>query len=300
MGGLSSEREISLRTGRAIQAALTRLGYDVVAVDVGRDLPERLRTLGIELAVVALHGSLGEDGTVQGLLEVLGIPYTGSGVLASAAAMDKRFAKDIMTAHGIPTPPWVEVPAEAAAHVDPELPFGYPAVVKPVAQGSTVGIHLVEEPGDLHGALSESFRHCDRVIVERYIAGVETTVGLIDHIVLPVIEIEAPAGFYDYEAKYTPGRTRFHIPARLSEQVAAACRDYARRAYAALGCEGVARVDLRVDEEGGCWVLEVNTIPGMTETSLIPKAAAELGMRFDEVCEAMVRGARLKVAAGVR
>ncbi len=298
MGGMSSEREISLRTGRAICAALKRSGYDAVEVDVDESLPARLVDLSIDVAVVALHGPLGEDGCVQGLLEVMGIPYSGSGVLASAAAMDKRFAKEIMTAYGIPTPPWVEVHARSVDAVPSDLPFGYPVVVKPAAQGSTVGIHIVHDPADLLPALRDSARHDDRLLIEAYVAGIETTVGVIDDLVLPVIEIEPPEGFYDFEAKYTPGRTRFHIPARVSERVALACRDYARRAYEALGCEGVARVDFRVDEDGDCWVLEVNTIPGMTETSLVPKAAAHIGMTFEQVCVAMVEGARRKVRPG--
>jgi D-alanine-D-alanine ligase len=294
LGGQSSERPISLKTGHAISGALQRLGYDVVEIDAGPDLAERLKAERVEVAFIALHGPFGEDGCVQGLLEVIGIPYTGSGVLASSVAMDKRVTKELLAFHGIPTPAWTEVNSAELDRGEPRLPFPFPAVVKPVAEGSTVGIHIVPEERQLSEALKDSAQYGDRLLIEAYIPGREVTVGVLNGQALPVIEIVPHSGFFDFEAKYTKGKTDYLLPAPIGEALTAECQALALRTYRAVGCEGVARADIRIDPEGRCFVLEINTIPGMTETSLIPKAAREIGLSFEDVCERILNGARLK------
>jgi len=294
LGGVSEERLISLKTGHAIFGALQRLEYDAVEIDAGPDLAERLRAERIEVAFIALHGPQGEDGCVQGLLEVLGIPYTGSGVLASAVAMDKRVTKELLAFHGVPTPAWADVSSAEVARADFQLPFDYPAVVKPNAQGSTVGIHIVPEARQMLEALSDSAQYDSRLLIEQFIPGREVTVGILNGEVLPVIEVVPKSGFYDFEAKYTVGQTEYLVPAPLEVGLEAECRRLALRTWEIVGCEGVARVDIRIDPQGRCFVLEINTIPGMTETSLIPKAARQIGVEFDALCERILAGARLK------
>lgn len=300
LGGESSERAISLKTGRAVFSALKRRGHDVVAIDVGRDLPQQLLEAGVEVAFIALHGVLGEDGCVQGLLEVMGIPYTGSGVTAAAVAMDKQLSKEILVQRGIPTPPWVCVRSGEVDREALSIPFPYPMVVKPNTQGSTVGIHLVPEARQLSEALEDSGRYDDTILVEAFIPGDEVTVGMLNGEVLPVVEIVPPAGFFDFEAKYTKGTSQYHVPARISPALMKRCHALGGATYAAIGCEGVARVDIRITPEGACYVLEINTVPGMTETSLIPMAAAEVGKTFEDVCEVILASARLKVTEKAR
>lgn len=295
MGGMSSERPISLKTGHAIFGALQRRGYDAVEIDVDADLPARLKAERVEVAFLALHGPWGEDGCVQGMLEVLGIPYTGSGVLASSVSMDKRVTKELLAFHGVPTAPWVEVRTAELAGEMPRLPFPYPAVVKPVAEGSTVGIHIVPEDRQLREALNDSANYGDRLLIEQYVPGREVTVGILNGKPLPVIEIVAQTGFFDFEAKYTVGGARHLLPAPIGEALTARCQQLALDTYRVTGCEGVARVDIRIDPQERCFVLEINTIPGMTETSLIPEAAAHIGMSFEDVCETILAGARLKI-----
>ena len=282
MGGLSAEREVSLRTGNAVLRALQGRGLDAVAIDAGRDLPLRLQEAGVQVAFIALHGRYGEDGTVQGLLELLQIPYTGSGVLASSMAMNKLVTKQVLMHHGVGTPAFAvyrkgndQVAFVAARQT-------YPLVAKPAREGSTIGVSIVRDAEGLRAGLEEALRHDDLVLVEEFIAGAEVTVGVLGEQPLPVIQVVPKGGFYDYQSKYTPGQTEYLLPAPLPAAVYARLQTEAVAACQALGCRGAARVDFMVrGEELFC--LEVNTIPGMTETSLLPKAAGAAGIPFDEL-----------------
>lgn len=296
MGGTSEEREISLRGGRAIHKALLEKGYNAIAIDVNKDIVRRLMEEEIDVAFIALHGRYGEDGTIQGLLEVMGIPYTGSGVLASAMALDKVVAKKAFTFHGIPTPEWEvvsrewEVGKQKGFSPYPTIHIPPPVVVKPTSQGSTIGVTVVKEEGGLKAAFEEAWRYGDTVIVERCIEGREITVGILNGRALPIIEIRPKEGIYDYKAKYTPGMTEYIVPARLDERVEERVKEIALKAYQVLGCRGVARVDMILACETP-YLLEVNTIPGMTELSLIPKAAASSGIGFSDLVEEILLGA---------
>jgi len=289
-GGKSAEREVSLRTGAAVAAALGHRGYEVTTVDAMSDLAGQLLRLKPEVAFIALHGRWGEDGTVQGLLELLGIPYTGSGVLASALAMDKTLTKVVLRAAGIPTPDFQRLdPTVTNCTVELEPPL----VIKPNREGSTVGVTIVRRPEQLAAALAEVFTHGPDALAEAFVAGREVTVGILDGEPLPVVEIVPDGGFYDYTAKYTPGRTRYLCPAPLDTEQTARVTRAAVAANRAVGCSGASRVDLIVDPAGTPWVLEINTIPGMTPTSLLPKAAAAAGISFDELVERIVRSAQV-------
>lgn len=291
LGGRSAEREVSLRTGAAVAEALRRPGRDVVEVDAGTGLARRLEDLGPDAAFVALHGRWGEDGTVQGLLEMLGIPYTGSGVLASALAMDKGMSKVVFRALGVPTPDFQVLGPGAGPD---ELELAPPLVAKPVREGSTIGVAVAREAAQVPAALAEARAHGTEILVEAFVAGREVTLGVLDGEPLPLVEIVPEKGFYDYESKYTPGRTRYLCPAPLEDDPARAAAEAGCAAYRALGCAGAARVDVMIDAAGRPWVLEVNTIPGMTPTSLLPKAAAAAGMTFAELAERILAGAGLK------
>jgi D-alanine-D-alanine ligase len=294
-GGRSSEREVSLKTGAACAEALRSRGLDATLVDVGLDLPERLRALGADVAFLALHGRWGEDGCAQGLLESMGIPYTGSGVLASAMGMDKVVSKLLFRDRGLSITPYVVLaPSRAPAATVADLPFGLPAVVKPGAEGSSVGVHVVKEPGALPAALADAATFKGDVIVEQYVKGAEVNVAVLDGEALGAIEIVPSREFYDYVAKYTPGSTQYFFPARLPPAAMDRVLRDAVTAYAALGCAGAARVDFIVAPDGTCYVLEVNTLPGMTATSLVPKIAAGKGISFPEFCERLLDGAALK------
>jgi D-alanine-D-alanine ligase len=294
MGGISSEREISLRTGAAVSRALRALGHEVHEIDAGRDVADGLRAVRPEAAFIGLHGRFGEDGCVQGLLELLGIPYTGSGVLASALAMDKVMSKRLFAAAGLPVAPGVDGPAlDLAARTPASLGLDLPVVVKPRSEGSSVGVSIVREEAAYAEAVARAAAHGPQVLVEKYVAGREVHVGILEGKVLGAIEIVPGGEFYDYQAKYERGDTRYIFPARLSEEVYGAACEAARRAHEALGCRGVTRTDLIVTPEGNPVLLEVNTLPGMTERSLIPKIAAGIGMSFEELCEALLREARL-------
>jgi D-alanine-D-alanine ligase len=293
-GGWSAERDVSLRSGRACADALTRKGYRVTRIDVGRDIATVLATIKPDVALNVLHGCPGEDGTLQGMLEILGIPYSHSGVLASAVAMQKDAAKVLMRAAGVPVPEGVvanRVDA-ARAHLIPP-----PYVIKPVAEGSSVGVFLVAEgqahpPQELTRA---DWTHGERLIVEQYIAGKELTCAVIGDKALDVIEIMPTVRFYDYEAKYAPGGSKHVLPAEISSFVYQEVRRLALAAHCALGCRGVSRADFRFDDriEGtaGLFCLEVNTQPGMTETSLVPELAAHAGITFEELVQWMVEDA---------
>jgi len=292
MGGLSSERDISLRTGKAVEAALKGAGYRTVAIDAGRDLAARLVAERIEVAFIALHGRFGEDGSVQGLLEILGIPYTGSGILASALAMDKRLTKQILLQHELPTPGFVVCRQGEDLEAFSETFKHFPLVVKPNAEGSSLGMTIARDPKQLVSGLHMALE-CDRtVLVEEYIGGMEVTAGVLCGEPLPMIQIVPKSEFYDYRAKYTAGQTEYILPAPLPAAYYRRIQQVALEACRAVGCRGAARVDFMVrDREFYC--LEINTIPGMTETSLLPKAAAKAGMSFTELAEAILEDAGL-------
>jgi len=292
MGGLSAEREVSLRTGKAVATALELAGFRISAIDVSRELPAQLAAAGAEVAFIALHGRFGEDGTVQGLLELLGIPYTGSGVLASSLAIDKVATKQMLIYHGLPTPDFrVFKRGEDRATFLAEV-TDFPQVVKPAREGSTIGISIVHNRSELEDGFDEALRHDSTVLVEAFIAGAEVTVAVIDGTALPIIQVVPKEGFYDYTNKYTVGRTEYLLPAPLPAAVYARLQEAAVAAYGAIGCSGAARIDFMVrGEEVFC--LEVNTIPGMTETSLLPKAAAHVGIPFGELAQRILDGAGL-------
>lgn len=289
MGGDSAEREVSLKSGSAVAGAIRSRGYSVKEVVVGSEVAEELRRAGIDVAFIALHGGWGEDGRVQALCEMLSLPYTGSGVLASALAMHKAQAKAIFIQNGIPTP--AHCPGVSRQFVFETMQFKTPLVIKPTAEGSTVGISIVEKEGDFDRALELAREYDDTPMVEEYIAGREITVGVLDGEPLGVVEIIPRSGFYDYRSKYTDGASEYVAPAELSAEVDEQVRQLGKKAYDALGCRGGARVDFRLDSERGPFALEVNTIPGMTPLSLLPKSAGVMGIGFEELCERMLKGA---------
>ncbi|MBI5494233.1 MAG: D-alanine--D-alanine ligase [Deltaproteobacteria bacterium] len=294
-GGMSSERDVSLRTGKAVHDALSRHGRNSVLIDVGRDVGGKLLQEKVEVAFVALHGRWGEDGCIQGLLECMGIPYTGSGVLASGLAMDKVLTRVLMPRAGVPMPAGLEVPAAEAEQVTlARIPFGVPCVVKPSREGSSVGVSLVKKAEDLPAALTEAAKHGHHTIVEQYVKGRECSVAVLFGKSLGVVEIEPADEFYSYKAKYGNIGTRYHYPARIPADVARKLMELGARAHAALGCDGASRADFLVTEAGEPFLLEVNTLPGMTEASLLPKIAAGEGISFTELCERLVNGASLK------
>lgn len=286
MGGLSAEREISLRTGEAVFKALKELGYRAVKIDVGRDVVSRIMEEAIDVAFIALHGRYGEDGTIQGLLEIMGIPYTGSGVAASAIAMNKVMAKRVFIAEGLPTPRF------SILSTPEEVDIPYPFMIKPADQGSTIGVTKVEREEDLEEAMKEALSYSDTVYVEEFIQGQEVTFGIVDGRVFPAVEIRPRSSIYDYRAKYSKGMTEYLIPPALDEDLLRRAREVALRAFEVIGCRGAVRVDMVVDGRGP-WLLEVNTIPGMTETSLLPRAAMAGGIDFHSLVEMILLGARL-------
>lgn len=341
LGGTSEEREISIRTGAGVSKALLALGHEVITLDTGTgkllhggelrallgnpagakalapaSLPKGATNVGlepfvrgmprdIELCFVALHGGDGENGTLQALLDLARVPYTGSGMLASALAMDKAISKRIFVQEGIPTPEWVErwAPEDPVQPWNPELEDeeierlgGFPLVVKPNDQGSTVGITIVPARAQLKAAFHTARRYGRLVLVERYIEGAEVTVSVLDDRPLPVVEIIPKGGFYDYDHKYTAGASRYECPANLPPEVTERLQEIGVRACRALRTRGVARVDFRLDEEAAPFCLEVNTVPGMTETSLVPKAAAAAGMTYEDLVRAIVDSTPLEVA----
>jgi D-alanine-D-alanine ligase len=294
MGGLSTEREVSLRTGNACADALESRGYVVTRIDVQKDVAARLAEAGIEVAFNALHGRWGEDGCIQGLLESMFIPYTGSGVLASAAGMDKVFSKQVFVAHGIKTPPYVTYGSLAAFDHAPELPFELPAVVKPSGEGSSVGVRIVKTAEELREAVVEASRLKGLILVEKHVQGREIQAAVLDDEALGAIEIVPANEFYDYEAKYVVGTTRYLFPAPIPEPQYRAVCEAALAAHRALGCAGATRSDLILEADGTGWLLEINTLPGMTAASLLPKIAAGRGIDFASLCERLLMGASLK------
>ena len=294
-GGRSAEREVSLRSGGQVQEALKGLGHDVTAVDIDRSTWDVLRDGGFDCAFNALHGRLGEDGTVQGMLELLDLPYTGSGILASALCMDKARAGGMMTAAGLHVPDFeeLEIKEGVAAEVVERVVqrYGLPLVVKPVREGSTIGLTIAKDADAVASGLVLAGRYDRRVLVQRFQVGTEITVGVLatpDLQVLPTLEIVSENPVYDYDAKYTAGRSHHIIPARIPEAAREAASHAAAAAFTLLGCSGMARVDIIVDRTGVPWVLEVNTVPGLTALSLLPDAARAAGIEFEELCGRLV------------
>jgi D-alanine-D-alanine ligase len=291
-GGVSVEREVSLKSGIAVFEALKHRGYDAVFIDATKGICETLRKGGIEIAFLVLHGGWGEDGSVQGMLEVMGMPYTGSGVLASALAMDKETSKKIFLYHGLRVPPFIVIgsgggsrEAEAATILPP---FPAPWVVKPSREGSSVGVSVINTAEELREAIKEALAYGSRVVVESFIEGREVHAGVLGESVLGGVEVRPGRSFYDYDSKYTPGMTEYILPPEIDEETLKRVEDIAFRAHKALGCEGATRVDLIVDGTDLPCLLEVNTIPGMTETSLLPKIAALAGYDFTLLIEAII------------
>jgi D-alanine-D-alanine ligase len=303
-GGRSLEREVSLRSGANVEAALRRLGHDVLPVDVDGRLVRTLRAERPDAAFLALHGKGGEDGTVQELLEILEIPYTGPGVLACERAWDKVVAKAHFAASGLPTPAWHAFNQDAfrelgAADALPDIQesLGLPLVVKPAKQGSALGIAVAREPGAVAGALMAALAYDDRVMLERFVAGRELAVSVLggrEPETLPAVEaITHGREFYDFEARYTPGLTDLEAPARVPDAVAAEAERLAIACFRTLGCRGLGRVDLILDADERLWILELNTTPGMTDTSLLPRAAEAAGTTFDQVVDRILGEAAL-------
>jgi len=325
-GGVSAEREVSLLSGKNVAEALRAKNYEVSVIDpaYGDNQPgeDELFSFSItdeppklngspeisarnyivavndaihedtELVFIALHGTWGEDGKIQALLDFRGIPYTGSGVLASTIAMDKLVSKLIFMQKAVLTPPWISLRMdynldEVKKEIDKQ--FGYPLVVKPIDQGSTVGLTIVQSHDEIEQAIGKGFQFSKRVLLEMYVAGRELTVSILGNEPLPVIEIRPKQGFYDYKNKYTSGMTDYLVPAPLPDEEAEKLQRLAVKAFNALGCEGFGRVDFRMNEAGDAYCLEVNTIPGMTGTSLVPKAARQVGIEYSELCERIAK-----------
>ena len=322
MGGTSAERDVSLATGREIARALRSKGHEVVPIDAagGRPIPEsggidaggigreppdsgelsrladgqlacRLEELpefqGTAAIFVALHGGAGEDGRVQAILDLMRIPYTGSGPLGSALAMDKLVSKELFRHAGIRTPPWLVGPVETAAVVG-EL-GGYPVVVKPSREGSTVGVSVVKGEEQLRGALAVASSYAGPPLIEKYVAGREVAVGVLGDAALPIVEIRPRHEIYDYECKYTKGMSEYQVPAPLSRECTEELQELAVAAHRVLRLSAYSRVDFRIDESDRPWCLEANSLPGMTATSLLPKAAAAAGVAFEDLCERIVQ-----------
>lgn len=288
LGGMSAERAVSLKSGAAVAGALRRRGWDVVEIDVGRDLPARLVAEGVGAAWLALHGRFGEDGCVQGLCEVMGIPYTGSDVRASAVCMDKTATKRAVS--GVPG---VVMARDVVWRAGDPVPthLGFPVMVKPPSTGSTIGMTKATDAAELEAGLKAALEHGETVLLEEFVAGDEITVAVIDGQALPVVRILPESGFFDYAAKYTKGMTRYEVPAAIDERSARLAQEAAVAAYHAVGCRGLCRADFIVRGDGQPVFLEINTLPGMTETSLSPMAAGTVGISFDDLVERILEGA---------
>lgn len=297
MGGTSAEREVSLRSGQAIYSALKEMGYyRAIPIDVGPDICTVIKNKRIDLAFLALHGGHGENGSIQGMLEVLGVPYTGSGVLASALAMNKEASKQMFLFHKVPVPRFVLFESKSGTRKmmqrlsSARVGFRFPWVVKPVEEGSSVGVSIVRDAKAFNRALREAFTYGTRVMVEKFISGKEVHIGILNGKVLGGVEVKPSLEFYTYEAKYTAGLTDYILPPKINAKTYRAAKEFALKAHYALGCAGATRVDLRISTKGNPYVLEVNTIPGMTETSLLPKIAYSAGMSFQQLIEEILRG----------
>ena len=299
-GGISAEREVSLKSGNAIYKALLGRGYNAVFIDAAEDLHASITSQKVEVVFIALHGGQGENGSVQGFLEVMGVPYTGSGVLASAVAMDKETSKKIFLYHGIPVPPFkiihrdelpgtIETVAAGCLIGGLMIDFGMPWVIKPATEGSSIGVHIVKNGDELGPALDDAFKYGDTIIVEQYVKGKEVQIGILGQKALGGVEVRTSLEFYSYEAKYIPGHTNYVLPPDVSEDDYEMLKTTALRAHNALGCAGATRVDLILDAGGKAYLLEINTIPGMTETSLLPKIAKLAGLEFADLIEEILK-----------
>lgn len=292
-GGKSSERDISINSGKSVATGLRDCGFNVVEFDTGEPhYIDKLEDLNPDVVFSCLHGKGGEDGCVQGVCEELGLPYTGSGVLASALAMDKAKAKVIYKAFGVATSPSIDVSAgENPSYSQVSEKLGDKVVIKPSCEGSAIGVSIVDNEDSYNKALEEAEKLDSSVVIEKFITGTEITVAVMgndDLMALPVIEIVPHSDFYDFEAKYSQGGADHICPARLSDEITKKSQDAAIRAHKALGCRGVSRSDFIIDEDGNPWILETNTIPGMTSTSLIPDAARAMGIEFPALCKMIV------------
>lgn len=297
MGGLSSERTVSFKSGKAVLAALQSRGYDAVAIDVGRDIDQVLRREGIQTAFPVLHGKWGEDGSIQGLLECMGIPYAGPSVFGAALTMDKATTVTLLKGNGVPVPQGVVWTKERGTCTASAVPFEGPWVVKPVREGSSFGVTRVLEAADLPAAVEAALALDDRALVEELIDGPELTVGILEGQALPVVEIAPKEGWFDYERKYTKGTTEYFVPARISPELTARVQEIALETARLTGCTTSCRVDVMAGGAKGPRVLELNTIPGMTDTSLLPMAAAAVGVDFPTLCERLLLSARLRNGA---
>jgi len=286
-GGMSSEREVSLRSGQAAYDSLVRLGYETVLIDMGKDVAEKIAEAKPDVCFIALHGTYGEDGRIQGLLDIMGIPYTGSTYQSNLIAFDKLLSKEQFVKQGVVTPDY-----RALDMFKTGMPFKK-SVVKPARQGSSVGIHIVDNEKDYNEKLEDAFKYDTKVVVEECIEGMELTISILDRKALPIIWIRPKKGVYDYEAKYTKGMTEYVFDTGLSKPEYEKIQQTAMKAYDALECSGYGRVDIMYDGKTS-YVLEVNTLPGMTETSLLPKAAGEAGISFDQMVDKMLLGAFTK------
>jgi D-alanine-D-alanine ligase len=304
-GGLSLEREVSLRSGRRVADALADRGHRVTRLDVDGELVRTLEHGDFDVAFLALHGSAGEDGTIQALLELIGLPYTGPDALASSIAWNKPIAQGLFGRAGLAVPERVTLTQQAfremgaTAAVDRiAAALGAPIVVKPATGGSSLGLTIVEDPARLPQAVVGAFSYANAVLLERFVAGTEVAVTVLDGEALPPVEIQPKEGAYDFAARYTPGATEFHVPARLDASVLAACAHTATTAYAAVGARHISRADLVVDDVGTPWLLEIDTCPGLTRTSLVPLAAAAADLAFEDLCERLLTLALRDAAAG--
>jgi len=298
MGGPSAEREVSLNTGAAIANALREYGYtNVVEIDLDpRNFGKQLAESKAEVVFNAVHGLYGEDGRLQTLLEIREMPYTGSGMIASVSCMDKVITKRMLRDAGISTPACLIVNKKESGIKEKIMQrFSLPVVIKPASQGSSIGVEIVKEEKQLDEALANAFKYSRDILVEEFIGGKELTVSMMQKdgevVALPVIHIAPHSGTYDYHSKYTKGATEYICPADLDEETTKKVQEISKQAYEVLGCSGVARADVMLDEEGNGYVLEINTVPGMTATSLVPKAAAAAGISFPELCNIILQSA---------
>ncbi|MDR1259812.1 MAG: D-alanine--D-alanine ligase [Endomicrobium sp.] len=279
-GGFSSEREVSINSGKSVLNVLKKLQLNVCSIDVDRNIADKIIKEKIDIAYIMLHGSMGEDGTIQGMLEILGIPYTGCGIFASVVSMDKDISKRLFRYIGVSTPKW-----KVLKKFEPIPKIKrYPVVIKPSTQGSTIGLTIIENISQsYYDAIEKAFKYGDKIIVEDFIEGKEITVGVMNDEVFPVVEIIPNKGFYDFESKYRKGKSKHIIPARISREAYKIAQNYAKKIYKIFKCKSICRIDMIVDKNNKVWVLENNTIPGMTETSLIPDAGKALGYSFENL-----------------
>lgn len=289
-GGPSSEREISLRSGRAVHNALIQEGVDAIFLDVREDVYDIIKAKEIDIAFIALHGRFGEDGTVQKILKDAGVPYTGSGPDASRLALDKIASKDIFIKNGIPVARHIVI-EKGNFDAKDICSMGFPVVVKPQFEGSSIGLSVVKDKEALPEAIDKAFEYGPKIILEEYIDGRELTVGILDDEPLPVIEIVPRQRVYDYKAKYNDPDTKYLVPAPIDEDAAKKAQMLGKLSHMALGCRSFSRTDMMMDKSGGIFVLEVNTIPGMTERSLLPKAAKACGIDFNKLCIKLIENA---------